>query len=96
MGVWAPRSGQKNDSKSINQSINQEIVNFCSIKKILKLLRDNIVLLIRCEKLRNSIQNEHASPLRARIFRGILPEKCRFRSNDPKLKGLLFMGGVPT
>ena len=62
MSVWAPRSGQKNDSKSINQSINQEIVNFCSIKKILKLLRDNIVLLIRCEKLSNPIQNERSSP----------------------------------
>ena len=66
MGVWAPRSGQKNDSKSINQSINQEIVNFCSIKKILKLLRDNIVLLIRCEKLRNPIRNEHVRLSRAR------------------------------
>ena len=66
MGVWAPRSGQKNDSKSINQSINQEIVNFCFIKKNLKLLRDNIVLLIRCEKLRNPIQNERVSPSRAR------------------------------
>ena len=68
MGVRAPRSGQKNDSKSTNQSINQEIVNFCSIKKKIKLLRENIVLLMRCEKLRNPIRNEHVRLLRARAL----------------------------
>ena len=78
MGVWAPRSGQKNDSKSINQSINQEIVNFCSIKKILKLLRDNIVLLIRCEKLRNRVQNKHVRPSRTQAHSSFCVN-CHFR-----------------
>ena len=63
MGVWAPRSGQKTTQKV---SINQEIVNFCSIKKKLKLLRENIVLLMRYEKLRNPIRNEDVRLARSR------------------------------
>ena len=60
-------------------SINQEIVNFCSIQKILKLLHGNIVLLIRCEKLRNPIQNERVSPSRARAYSDdFCPRNARF------------------
>ena len=40
--------------------------NFYIFKKIFKLLRDTIVLLIRCEKLRNRVQNEHVRPSRTR------------------------------
>ena len=42
--------------------------NFYIFKKIFKLLRDNIVLLIWCEKLRNRVQNEHVRPSRARAI----------------------------
>ncbi len=47
-------------------ALNQEIVNFCLIKKNLKLLRDNIVSLIWCKKLRNPIRNEHVRHARTR------------------------------
>jgi hypothetical protein len=48
-----------------NQSINQQIVNFYFIQKLRKLLWDNIVLMIQCEKLRNRRQNECVGPARA-------------------------------